>query len=154
MSENKKESAVGSRPGDKKGGLKPSQLAHRWSWFYLGLAVIALTVVMMLRSISTTDEIWVRSPFKHPVIGTRPFWIIESSIGSVAFHEMFTIDPFSFSSLTGRPTGNPFFRYEQSRPNGAVFGHRRHFSYLWLIGIEAFALFFLVPSVVTRTGRT
>lgn len=123
----------------------PARRSARWGLFSAAVLLAATTLAMMIRSGDRTDLLLIRSPVQR--YGGLTVWCVASSLGYVAVDFEEVVPGFTGSSML------PFVEV-QSLDGGSirVTEEPLRFPYAWLLGAEALALFFLVPSVLA-TGR-
>lgn len=124
------------------------KLIWRWSYFLLVVFLTAITLVMMLRS---DDEGWEMRIYLSS--STTPSgdirlngWSLQSAYAHVGVaRSSYILTPYLGTGLPAR------FYFARTSPNLDVLNWPMSISYAWIIAIECLALFFMVPSVISKT---
>ena len=123
----------------------PRRIISRWSLFLLLVFMAVITLVGIIRSGSVGESINFRT-FSKSSGGGQTYWSLISTYGHLAFRTR-TIPAYKVTA-----SSEPFFLYLSGEDDPRI-SKKPSFSYLWILGIECLGLFFLVPSIVTKTDH-
>ncbi|MCA9450774.1 MAG: hypothetical protein KC931_26870 [Candidatus Omnitrophica bacterium] len=120
------------------------KLVFRWSSFGIVVLLAVLTLVMLIRSMNEEWEVVIRSPKSSAA--RVDYWYVRSGWGCLAY------DVRSYNPAVSKRS-EWFIMRRHGYPDPRILDHPRRISYLWVLALECVALFFLVPSVLSKAGR-